>query len=87
MTHRHEGTVTLPLGLARELMRAAYWPAVTADLLEVMGPKPGLPALTEERQDALDAWLSAIGGSLGGDRTSERMLAAVQAAWARGSRP
>jgi hypothetical protein len=82
---RAERTITLPAGLARALMQAAYWPSIQADLMETMGPRSA--DLAEGRQDDLDAWLLAIGKALSPDFTSDRMLESVTSAWMQGSRP
>ena len=78
-------SVTLPRALARTLMRAAYWPSHGRDIREVM-PEADEGQI-EARQVALDDWLSGIGMSIAPDFASDRMLVAVVAAWARGSRP
>lgn len=84
---RQADSITLPRGLAKAIIQAAYWPAITADLLESVGEIPDLPLIGERRQEALDDWLCDIGTGLKGDLSSERMLQAVMDAWARGSRP
>ena len=84
---RQADSITLPRGLAKVLIQAAYWPSITADLLESVGDIPDLPLIGERRQQAIDTWLCDIGGALQGDLASDRMLQAVISAWAQGSRP
>lgn len=79
-------TITIPLALAKVLMQAAYWPAITADLVEVLGENMD-SNLVETRQEEIDAWLTSIGRTLSPNFTSDRMLEAVQMAWERNSRP
>ncbi len=79
-------TITLPLALAKVLMQAAYWPSITAELVEVLGENMNAD-LVEVRQDEIDAWLASIGGTLSPNFTSGRMLEAVQIAWEKNSRP
>ena len=78
-------TITLPRALARVLMQSAYWPCIGADILDAVG---GCPCdMVDARQEAVDGWFSRVAEGLPGSPSSDDMLAAVQAAWARGSRP
>lgn len=86
MTHSTSTTITLPLGLARALMQAAYWPSIQADLHDAVGAC-NFADLAEERQDELDQWLAEIGRALAPNFGSEAMLHAVQRAWMGGKRP
>ena len=84
---KKEPTITLPLGLAKAMMQSAYWATVHGDLLEALGDD-ATAALIERRQDAVDQWFAQVAQEAGLRMpTSDDMLAAVQAAWSRGSRP
>lgn len=75
----------MPVGLARVLMQSAFWPCINADIFDAIGECPG--AMVDARQEAVDSWFSQVAESLPGTPSSDDMLEAVQAAWARGSRP
>lgn len=84
---KKEPTVNLPLGLVRVMLQSAYWATVHGDLLETLGDD-ATAALIERRQDAVDHWFVEVAAAAGLDLpTSDDMLAAALAAWARGSRP
>ncbi len=82
-------TITLPKALVVQLLTAAYWPCLRPALESLY---PGSPARVmdamEDRQEALDDWLCALGVHLpDSGRTPEAMLQLLVAAWKRGERP